>query len=122
MSSYVWVCFGCRTASRRSPRLPNVRCRLCREPCECLGYKTRIPVRTKVKEWSDLCRSFYESRRALFLRKDRAKVRRTHDLEREISRLEEMTQNEGRSDAIKLMRKELEGMRPNTSLERTRGR
>jgi len=65
---------------------------------------------------------FYESRRAFILRKDRAKVRRSHDLEREISRLEQMAPNEDRSHALKLMRKELEGMRPNTSLERTRER
>jgi hypothetical protein len=73
-----------------------------------------------VKEWNALCQSFYESRRAFILRKDRAKVRRAHDLEREISRLEQMAPNEGRSGALKLMRKELAGMRPNNSLERTR--
>ena len=75
-----------------------------------------------MKEWTTLCHLFYESRRAFILRKDRAKVRRSHDLEREISRLEQMAPNEDRSHALKLMRKELEGMRPNTSLERTRER
>ena len=95
---------------------------MCREACECLGYKTQIPVHTKVKEWNELCLSFYESRRAFILRKDRAKVRRRHDLEREILRLEHLGPNEGRSQALKLMRKELERMRPNTALECTRER
>jgi len=111
MSNYAWVCFGCRTASRRDPRSVNVRCRSCRAPCECLGYKTPVPGRSKVKEWDALCRAFYASRRAFLLRRDRAKVRRRHDIEQEISRLEQMSPNEGRSDAIKLMHKALESLR-----------
>src|SRR5688572_8815327 len=111
MSNYAWVCFSCRTASRRSPIAKNVRCRQCTGQCECLGYKIPVPPKSKVREWAALAEAFYASRRRYVVGQQKLRVRRVHDTEREIARLESLPPNEGRADAIKRLRKQLEQLR-----------
>jgi hypothetical protein len=111
MSNYAWVCFSCRTASRRSPVAKNVRCRQCARPCECLGYKSPVPPKARAREWAALAEAFYGSRRRYSLCQQKLRVRRIHDTEREIARLELLPANEGRTDAIKRLRKQLEQLR-----------
>jgi hypothetical protein len=111
MSNYSWVCFSCRTASRRSPVARNVRCRQCAQLCECIGYKTPVPAKLKVREWNALAESFYASRRRHLFGQQKHRVRQIHDLEREIVRLESSPRSEGRSETIKHFRKQLEQVR-----------
>ncbi len=108
MSNYAWVCFSCRTAARRAPVATNVRCRQCARPCECLGYKTPVPPKARIREWATLEEAFYASRRRYVLGQQKFRVRRMHDTEREIARLEALPSNEGRASAIKRLRKQLE--------------
>jgi hypothetical protein len=107
MSNYAWVCFECRTVARRPGSSANVKCRTCRAPCECVGYKTPIPPKAKVKAWNELCAAYYSSRRALLLQRSRNKVAQRHSLEREIQRLKALPANEGRSIAAAELTKQL---------------
>src|SRR5262245_54767898 len=107
VSNHAWVCFTCRTTTRRPPAARNVRCRLCRAECERLGYKVPIPPRNRIKAWIELRHSYYENRRAVLLRNARTKVRRRHMLEKEILRLEQLPQNAGRNRYISVLKDEL---------------
>jgi hypothetical protein len=107
MSNYAWACFDCRAAVRRPGSAKRVLCPGCGKPCECLGYKTPIPPKAKVKAWEQLRAGFYGARRSGNLAKERAKVRRIHNLEQEIARLEGLPSNAGRSVAISLLKKQL---------------
>jgi len=111
MSNYAWVCFSCRTAVRRSPVAKDVRCPECASQCECIGYKTLVPARTKIRDWRMLSEAFYRSRRNYVFGQQKRRVRRIHDLEQEIARLEAMPLNDGRTLAAKRLRKELEELR-----------
>jgi len=108
MSNYTWVCFSCRTASRRAPVAKDVRCRRCASPCECLGYKIPVPPKARAREWAVLAETFYDSRRRHFFSQQALRTRRIHDIEQEIARLESLASNEGRAAAIKRLRKQLE--------------
>jgi hypothetical protein len=108
MSNYAWVCFGCRTAARRPGSASDVKCRVCGSPCECIGYKTPIPPKTKVKAWDELCSEYYTARRTALIRESRSRVARRHSIEREISRLEALPSSKGRATAVVELRKKLQ--------------
>src|SRR5687768_11775288 len=107
MSNYAWVWFDCRAAFRHSPDAPEVRCATCGEQCECIGYKTPVPRKSDQKEWVALRQRFYRARRENAQRQQEFLVRKTHELEREIARLESLPVNAGRSTAVKELRKVL---------------
>src|SRR5262245_52642320 len=108
MSNHAWVCFACRTTTRRPPIAKDVRCRICRKPCDYLGYKTPIPARAKVKIWRALHHSYQVSLNNYRTRQWQQAVRTRHDLEREIVRLTALPTNKGRAFAIEQIRKRLE--------------
>lgn len=58
-----------------------------------------------------LSEAFYRSRRNYVFGQQKRRVRRIHDLEQEIARLESMPPNDGRTLAAKRLRKELEELR-----------
>lgn len=60
-----------------------------------------------MREWAALAETFYASRRRHVLGEQKFRVRRIHDTEREIARLESLPSNDGRADAIKRLRKQL---------------
>lgn len=70
--------------------------------------QTHVAPKSKVREWNALCETFYRSRRAHRFGQQKRRVRRIHDLEREIVRLESLPDNNGRADAVKHLRKQLE--------------
>ena len=107
-SNYNWVCFDCRIALRQpkvSEEIPL--CPDCGRECFCLGYKVEIPRRDAVRAWRQLRE---ESRRRYHAHQDRVnrwRVRRKHDLEKEIARMEAMEENKDRSRQIKKLKEEL---------------
>jgi len=58
-----------------------------------------------------LSETFYRSSQNYVFGQQKRRVRRIHDLEREIARLEAMPVNEGRTIAVKKLRKQLEDLR-----------
>ena len=101
MSNYHWVCFKCHEAVRRHGSAENVRCSKCGNPCDNIGYKTPVPPKSKPHLWAELAASYAHARRTYFERSSAACVRRIHDLEQEIERVESMEVNGGRLSLIK---------------------
>src|SRR5690348_17148847 len=107
MSNFAWVCFDCRMTVRRHGSADNVRCSGCAQPCDCLGYKVPIPAKTKTKAWEAMRERFYRRRREYWLKAQESNVRSTHDIEREIVRLEAMPRSRGRSVRVTYLKKRL---------------
>jgi hypothetical protein len=70
-----------------------------------------VPPKARAREWASLAEAFYGSRRRYLLDQQKFRVRRIHDIEREIARLELLPSNEGRTGAINRLRKQLEQLR-----------
>jgi hypothetical protein len=111
MSNYAWVCFACKASVRRDRYVGDVRCPTCSLPCDCLGYKTPIPPKTKTKEWITLRDSFYLARREREANANLQRVQQIHYLEHEIAKLAGLPANTGRASAIKLLTKTLDKAR-----------
>lgn len=111
MSNYDWVCFSCRMAVRRPSDAPDVKCPSCGEACDCIGYKLRIPPKTREKDWETLRQSYHrfeQERRSL---QERTRRFHIHYLETEIARLDALPPNDGRKTAVKQLKKRLEKCR-----------
>ena len=110
MGTAAWVCFECRTAVRRSTVYSgDVPCPTCGKLCAYLGYKIPVPPKDKRREWAALRTQLSRERSQRELAADIAAVRKRHDLEQEIVRLEAMPANAGRARAIALLRRRLSG-------------
>jgi hypothetical protein len=106
MSKRNWVCFECRTVVRREPATVRVvLCSTCSAPRVDLGYKIRIPPKSRVAEWGALREDFFAAERAARTDFERRRIRTRHELEQEISRLETLPQNPGRRRAVQLLKK-----------------
>ena len=111
MSNKKWVCFGCRVAVRRSQNDETpVLCSECGKPCTYLGYKIPVPPKNKIREWEQLQTQLNQKAQETAVARNKVSVRRKHDLEQEIARLEAMPVNEGRTKAVTLLRKKLEAL------------
>jgi hypothetical protein len=108
VSNNNWVCFACRTSQRHqklSGRVPV--CPDCGADCFCLGYKVEVPRREAIRAWHRLQD---ECRRRVFSRiksEQRWEVRRKHDLEKEIVRMERLGENKDRARQIKRLKIQL---------------
>ena len=110
MSTAAWVCFDCRGAVRRNtPFVGEVPCPTCDKLCSYLGYRIPVPPKGKRREWSELHQQLARERSERDLAAVQAAVRDRHDLEREIARLEAMPANDGRTKAIRLLKRRLSG-------------
>lgn len=110
MGMAAWVCFDCRAAVRRSIAFAGeVPCPTCGRLCSYLGYKIPVPPRAKARDWSALRDRLARERVQNDLAADIATVRDRHALEHEIARLEAMPSNQGRAQAIQLLRRRLSG-------------
>jgi hypothetical protein len=108
MSNKKWVCFGCRVAVRRPQSdKAEVLCSECGKPCSYIGYKIPVPPKGKVREWKLLQEQLHSERSRKEIAITKSQVRRKHELEQEIVRLEAMPKNEGRTKAVKQLRKKL---------------
>src|SRR5437868_4898168 len=111
MSNCHWVCFACREAVRRPGSSEDVRCPSCSSPCQNIGYKTPVPPKSKPKLWQALEASYVEARQSYAARSKLATVRRIHELEKEIARIQSLPANPGRRELIKSLSKQLEASR-----------
>lgn len=110
MGMAAWICFDCRAAVRRSTTFEGeVPCPTCGRLCSYLGYKIPVPPKAKAKDWSALRDQLSRERMREDLAADVAAVRDRHALEQEIARLEAMPPNQGRAQAIRLLRRQLSG-------------
>jgi len=108
MSNKKWVCFACRTAVRRSQgSASDVLCPECGKPCAYIGHKIPLPPKSKAREWKQLQEQLHQQMQEIVMAKTQTLVRRKHELEREIVKLEAKPKNEGRTKAVKLLRKKL---------------
>ena len=110
MGTAAWVCFNCRSAVRRNTAFRGqVPCSICGKECTYLGYKIPVPPKQKVREWSALREQLSRERLAREVQEHEMAVRRRHELEQEITRLEAMPANPGRMRAVQLLRRQLAG-------------
>jgi hypothetical protein len=108
MSKRNWVCFDCRSVVRREPYTVDVVvCATCSQPRVNLGYKIRIPAKTRVKDWETLRGQNLASERAAAQAERAAQPKQKRELEAEIERLESLSANTERSRAVQLLRKKL---------------
>lgn len=110
MGTAAWVCFDCHVAVRRDTAFGGeVPCSICGRPCSYLGYKIPVPPKSKRREWAALRVQLARERMQRDLMSDASAVQARHALEKEISRLEALPVNEGRTKAIRLLQRRLSG-------------
>lgn len=108
MSNHHWVCFGCRAAVRRPGLADNVRCPACGEPCNSLGTKVPVPPKAKLSMWKALEADYFARRRAWHALVRQRAVRKKHDIEREILKIEALPDIAGRRNLVKQLRADLD--------------
>jgi hypothetical protein len=108
MSNHHWVCFQCREAVRRPGIADNVRCPACGDPCIGLGTKVPVPPKSKVAVWKALETDYFARRRTWHALVRQRAVRRKHDIEREILKMEGLPNNEGRRSLLKQLKADLD--------------
>lgn len=107
MSNYHWVCFDCREAVRRPGSETNVRCPACGKSCKNIGYKLRVRPKSEPKLWQELADLYALSGKHYLAQKKAGNVRRLHDLQHEIQRLQQLDANDGRLSLLKRLKAEL---------------
>jgi hypothetical protein len=73
----------------------------------CIDTKIAIPPKRDEKAWVALRKELGERRRDYEQKSFEESVRRRHDLEQEIERLQALPTNEGRAKTIRMLRKRL---------------
>jgi hypothetical protein len=88
----------------------NVRCPACGGPCISLGTKVPVPPKAKVPVWKALETDYFARRRAWGALVRQRAVRKKHDIEREILKLEGLPDNEGRRSLLKQLKADLDSV------------
>ena len=109
MGNATWVCFDCREAVRRNTQYrETVPCPKCTASMRYLGYKIPVPRKRDASSW-DALREQLNLEQSTRQHENTVKlVRRRHDAERELQRLEAKPSNPGRKKAILRLKKELD--------------
>src|SRR4051794_16957354 len=102
MSNENWVCFDCHETKRRQAHCPN-----CDKEMVCIGMKIAVPPKRDEQAWVALRKTLGKRRRDDEQKTFDEAVRRRHDLEQEVERLEAMPANPGRTKTIHRLRKQL---------------
>src|SRR5688572_5683249 len=110
-SNSSWVCFECRQALRRAnwpiAREP-ARCSRCGGECFCIGHKIPLPPKRDARGW----KSLRERMQSLAIdaqgQNYAQRVRSIHRLQRNIADLEARPANQGREQAMKVLRQRLD--------------
>jgi hypothetical protein len=76
--------------------------------CNSLGTKVPVPPKAKSATWKALEADYLARRRAWNAPVRQRAVRRKHDIEREILKIEAMPNNEGRSRLLKQLKADLD--------------
>ena len=85
-----------------------MRCPTCGLQCINLGYKIPVPPKSKVAAWKALETDYFARRRTLVAVSRYRSIRRKHELEKEIVRIEALPENHGRHGLLKQLRSDLE--------------
>jgi hypothetical protein len=103
-----WVCFHCREAVRRpAGHAKAVPCPKCRQDCQCLGTKIRIPSKEHKRAWQELRMKIRDSLLSDVERRDRVDLRLRHRLERQISELEAAPSSEEEIETLQRLKEQL---------------
>ena len=103
-----WACFACREAVRRpEDHAEVIPCPRCGLACVCLGTRVPVPPKDDARAWRELGESLREARRADAGRREEARVRLRHRLERQALALEARPPDEARARALRLLRERL---------------
>lgn len=110
MGNAAWVCFDCRESVRRpTHHTADVPCPKCAQTCRCIGTKIPVPPKRDVRAWRQLRESLdAQTIRAAESQHER-KTRQRHSIEQEIERLEARPKNDGRTRAVRLLKRRLGG-------------
>lgn len=95
---------------RRPSAADNVRCPACGCPCVNLGTKMPVPPKSKLAVWKTLEIDYFARRRAGGALVRQRAVRKKHDIEREILKIEGLPDNEGRRSLLKQLRADLDSV------------
>jgi len=107
-NNFNWVCFACRTATRKSKNLPRApQCLECGADCYCLGYKIEVPKKSDARRWRRLRLECRKWALASADQQDVQRVRAVHTAELQIAHLQSLGPNPGRQKLITKLKKEL---------------
>ncbi len=115
-----WVCFSCRTGTRRNTwrrvtydrpetigMKGNVKCQNCGELVYFIGPSIKVPPKRKIKAWKDLHKSIFSIRQEYQIQLAKQSVRVRHRLEKEMANLKAKPENKERARLIKEYSNEL---------------
>ena len=101
-----WVCFKCRMAKRQPKSVVRVpRCLDCDSEMFCLGYKVKVPACDATDAWKKLWNDCSEREHQKGVQEAKNRVRRIHETEREICKLQSFQENPARNRLIAKLEK-----------------
>lgn len=107
-SNYNWVCFECRYSKRQNKMRNDIpKCVFCKSELYNIGYKVTIPKNTDLKGWAKIKNTSFERDIAYLERKIVEDVKWKHEIEREIIRIEKLSDNKENRRKIKELKNKL---------------
>jgi hypothetical protein len=111
-SNHNFVCFDCRVNVRRSKRAEVAPlCPQCGGECTSIGYKIPIPPKDDLSAWQRLYADLREAKRRLIVTEQERRVALTHELQRQLERLELRALNPERERTIRALKRSLDELK-----------
>ena len=88
----------------------QVKCPSCGSACEWIGVKIPVPPKKDIKAWESLKQQLLNEESSLIEENKIEKIKRKHELEKEIQKLELKPENSGRLSLIKQLKRELKSI------------